>query len=71
MNFLHTLPDAERDWDGECFVFDNRVALDARLQETGTTAHEVYDDSPDEAWRLERAQRLDSVNPKPRKPGKS
>ena len=70
VNFLHTLPDAERDWDGECFVFDNRVALDAHLQETDTTAHEVYDDSPDEAWRLERAQRLDSVNPKPRKPGK-
>ena len=70
VNFLHTLPDAERDWDGECFVFDNRVALDARLQETDTTAHEVYDESPDEAWRLERAQRLDSVNPKPRKPGK-
>ena len=70
VNFLHTLPDAETDWDGECFVFDNRVALDARLQETDTTAHEVYDDSPDEAWRLERAQRLDSVNPKLRKPGK-
>ncbi|MFZ5528103.1 MAG: rhodanese-like domain-containing protein [Pseudomonadota bacterium] len=68
VNFLHTLPDAERDWDGECFVFDNRVALDARLQETDTTAHEVYDESPDEAWRLERAQRLDSVSPKPRKP---
>lgn len=67
VNFLHTLPDADRDWQGECFVFDNRVALDSSLNETATTAHEVYNDTPDEAWRLERAQRLDSVDPKPSK----
>jgi hypothetical protein len=44
-------------------VFDNRIALDAQLRETGTTAAQVYDPAqPDEAWRLERARRLaDSV----------
>ena len=51
-------PDAERDWQGECFVFDNRVALDTRLQETATTAEQVYADAADEAWRLQRARRL-------------
>jgi UPF0176 protein len=64
LNFFQSLPDADRDWQGECFVFDNRIAIDTKLQETSTTADEVYNDSPDEAWRLERAHRLDSVNPK-------
>ena len=50
--------DAPSDWQGECFVFDNRIALDARLQETATTAAEVYAGDADEAWRLQRAQRL-------------
>ncbi len=46
-------------WQGECFVFDKRIALDARLQETPTTAEQVFDAKlPDEAWRLQRAQRL-------------
>lgn len=50
-------------WQGECFVFDNRIALDARLRETTTTATQVYDPAvPGEAWRLARARRLaDSV----------
>ena len=64
LNFFQSLPDADRDWQGECFVFDNRIAIDTKLQETPTTADEVYTDSPDEAWRLERAHRLDSVTPK-------
>jgi UPF0176 protein len=60
LNHLQTLPDAERDWEGECFVFDNRVALDAKLQETETAADAVFDPAlPDEAWRLARARRLD------------
>jgi len=62
LHFLATLPDAARDWQGECFVFDNRVALDAHLQETATTAEQVFDAKlPDEAWRLERARRLDAA----------
>lgn len=61
LNFLQAMPDAQRDWQGECFVFDNRIALDARLQETATTAEQVYADFPDEAWRLERARRLDAA----------
>ena len=60
LNYLQTMPDAELDWEGECFVFDNRIALDAALQETGTTAEDVYAD-PADAWRLERARRLDAA----------
>ncbi len=49
-------------WRGECFVFDNRIALDAQLHETATTAEQVYDPAqPDEAWRLARARRLDTA----------
>lgn len=59
LNYFRTMPDAERDWEGECFVFDNRVALDTRLEETGTTAEDVYADEPDGAWRLQRARRLE------------
>lgn len=62
LNHLQTLPDAERDWQGECFVFDNRVALDSRLRETATEAEAVFDPAlPDEAWRLARARRLDEA----------
>lgn len=60
LNYFQTLPDAEREWEGECFVFDNRIALDTRLQETDTTAEQVYADEPDGEWRLQRAQRLDA-----------
>ena len=58
LNYFAQMPDAERDWSGECFVFDNRIALDTRLQETGTTAEQVYASDPSEAWRLRRAQQL-------------
>jgi UPF0176 protein len=64
VSYFQALPDAEQDWEGECFVFDNRVAIDTRLRETPTTAEQVYSDAPDEAWRLVRAKRLDSVTPK-------
>lgn len=56
LNYFQQMPDAERDWQGECFVFDNRVALDTRLQETASTLEDVYGD--DDAWRLARARRL-------------
>lgn len=59
LNYFRQMPDAQRDWQGECFVFDNRIALDTTLQETATTAADVYADTPDEAWRRERALRLD------------
>lgn len=45
-------------WEGHCYVFDNRVALDADLQECGVTAHDVFAALPGEQWRLQRAQRL-------------
>ena len=64
VSYFEALPDADRDWEGELFVFDNRVAIDTHLRETPTTADDVYTDAPDEAWRLVRAKRLDSVTPK-------
>jgi UPF0176 protein len=59
LNFFQSMPDAEKDWDGECFVFDNRVALDTKLQETDTTVDDVYKDEPDGEWRLNRAKELE------------
>ncbi len=60
LNYFERMPDAARDWEGECFVFDNRVALDTSLRETATSADQVFDPAhPDEAWRLRRARRLD------------
>ncbi len=66
LNYFQHMPDAEKDWQGECFVFDNRVALDTHLQETSTSVDEVYSDqdlqdaaqAQDARWRLARAQRL-------------
>ena len=60
LNYFQQVPDAERDWQGECFVFDNRVALDTHLTETATTPDQVFDVAhPDEAWRLQRARQLE------------
>ena len=58
LRYLAEKPEADSHWEGECFVFDNRIALDACLRETATTAAEVYAGAVDEAWRLRRAQRL-------------
>ncbi len=60
LNYFLKMPDADRDWQGECFVFDNRVAIDARLKETDTPVEEVYKDEPDREWRINRALRLAS-----------
>jgi UPF0176 protein len=67
LNYFKEMPDAEQDWQGECFVFDNRVALDTKLQETQTSVSDVYSDqdlldaaqAEDARWRLARARRLD------------
>lgn len=60
LRYFEELPDAARDWAGECFVFDKRIALDTHLRETGTGAEQVYDENDaEEAWRLARARRLD------------
>jgi UPF0176 protein len=58
LNYFACMPDAEKDWQGECFVFDNRIALDTHLEETGTRAEDVYAGDPDEQWRLQRARKL-------------
>jgi UPF0176 protein len=64
LNHFASLADAALDWEGECLVFDRRVALDTRLCETGRTVEQVYDARlPDEAWRLRRARGLDAARP--------
>lgn len=62
LNYFQALRDADKEWKGECFVFDNRIALNTQLNETTTTAEQVYGDleaDPHNAWRLQRARRLD------------
>ena len=58
LNYFRQVTEPGRDWKGECFVFDNRVALDARLQETASTLEDVYQGERDGPWRLQRALRL-------------
>ncbi len=62
LRYLAETVDPLPEWQGECFVFDNRIALDTSLNETATTAAEVYAGggvrTEDEAWRLRRAERL-------------
>ncbi|WP_082536531.1 MULTISPECIES: rhodanese-like domain-containing protein [unclassified Roseateles] len=59
LGFLEAFPDdAATDWQGECYVFDKRIAIDAMGRETGTTAEDVFTD-PADVWRLARARRLD------------
>ena len=58
LNYFEKMPDPEKDWQGECFVFDNRVALDTNLKETSTTIEQVYDPLKDDQWRFKRAQYL-------------
>jgi UPF0176 protein len=41
LNYFAQLPDAEQDFIGSCFVFDDRVALDTTLQETGQTREAI------------------------------
>ncbi|MFX7829037.1 rhodanese-like domain-containing protein, partial [Acinetobacter baumannii] len=36
LNYLATFDDAAADWQGECYVFDKRIAIDAQARETGT-----------------------------------
>ena len=59
LGYLQATGPAAPLWQGECFVFDKRIALDAGLQPAATRAEQVFDpDHPDEAWRLKRARQL-------------
>ena len=58
LNYLAKMPNAHLDWQGDCFVFDNRIGLDVNLKQSAATATEVFADEPDAAWRIARAQRL-------------
>lgn len=37
LNYFEQVEDADRDWEGELFVFDDRVAVDTRGRETDAT----------------------------------
>lgn len=41
LNYFAEMPDAEQDFLGECFVFDNRITLDTRLRDTGRERSEI------------------------------
>ena len=58
LNYFQQMKGPGPAWKGECFVFDNRVAVDANLQETQTTLEDVYQGERDGPWRLQRALRL-------------
>ena len=68
LNYFKEMPDADIDWQGECFVFDSRVALNTKLKETDTSVDDVYSEqdlldaaqTEDARWRLNRAKRLES-----------
>ena len=60
LNYFQQMPDAEKDFEGECFVFDNRIALDTHLQETQTSLEDVYGGEPEGEWRMRRAKELDA-----------
>ena len=57
LNYLRVKEGAASAWDGACFVFDNRMALDKNLCEQAIAPEAVYG-APEDAWRLARAQRL-------------
>ncbi len=60
LNYFQQMPDADRDWDGDCFVFDKRMAVNTALCEVPVNSEQVFDaQNTDEVWRLERARRLD------------
>jgi UPF0176 protein len=68
LNYLRVKDGAASAWDGACFVFDNRMALDKNLCEQEFAPEAVYN-TPEDAWRLARAQRL-AASPDATAPGK-
>lgn len=41
LNYFKEMPDADTDFEGECFVFDNRVTLDTHLEDVGRDRSEI------------------------------
>ncbi len=68
LNYFAQMPDAQKDWEGDCFVFDNRVALNTRLEESGASLEDAYAGDPAMLWRLERARRLAQAQEEPAAP---
>lgn len=46
LNYFEKIQDAERDWDGELFVFDERVTLTTDLRASGMTLDELKQKFP-------------------------
>ncbi|QYO66097.1 rhodanese-related sulfurtransferase [Leptolyngbya sp. 7M] len=42
LNYLASVPKEEQLWQGECFVFDERISVDADLQPGSSTDHSFY-----------------------------
>jgi UPF0176 protein len=59
LGYFEAFPDdAEADFQGDCFVFDNRLALTPKLAESQVSIEAIYQAEPDGAFRIARAQRL-------------
>lgn len=41
LNYFKEMSDSENIWEGECFIFDDRVSLDTSLAETGKTLADI------------------------------
>lgn len=41
LNYFAAMPDADLDFEGECFVFDNRITLDTGLRDVGRERGEI------------------------------
>jgi UPF0176 protein len=57
LNFFKNQPESTL-FEGECFVFDNRLALNTQLQQSKITPEQVYAKEPDAQWRIARAKKL-------------
>jgi UPF0176 protein len=57
LNFLKHQPGSNL-FEGECFVFDNRLALNTHLAQSKINAEQVFAKEPDAQWRIARANKL-------------
>jgi UPF0176 protein len=57
LNFLNHQPGSSL-FEGDCFVFDNRLALNTKLEQSKINAEQVFANEPDAQWRIARAKKL-------------
>ncbi len=49
LNYFEKITDAEKDWDGDLFVFDERIAVKTNLEESPLTMEEVKEKYPSQS----------------------